>query len=54
MRTPDTCDAGIIGAGPAGLVAARDLALLGYPVTIFEKRTSCLSSGCQAFIQMRS
>jgi heterodisulfide reductase subunit A-like polyferredoxin len=26
----------IVGAGPAGLAAARDLALLGYPVTIFE------------------
>ncbi len=26
----------IIGAGPAGLSAAHDLALLGYPVTIFE------------------
>src|SRR4030042_4664459 len=26
----------IVGAGPAGLAAARGLALLGYPVTIFE------------------
>jgi heterodisulfide reductase subunit A2 len=26
----------IVGSGPAGLAAARDLALLGYPVTIFE------------------
>jgi formate dehydrogenase (NADP+) beta subunit len=26
----------VIGAGPAGLAAAHDLALLGYPVTIFE------------------
>jgi NADH-quinone oxidoreductase subunit F len=26
----------VIGAGPAGLSAARDLALLGYPVTVFE------------------
>jgi len=26
----------IIGAGPAGLAAAHDLALLGYPVTLFE------------------
>jgi NADPH-dependent glutamate synthase beta subunit-like oxidoreductase/NAD-dependent dihydropyrimidine dehydrogenase PreA subunit len=27
---------GIIGSGPAGMSAAHDLALLGYPVTIFE------------------
>ncbi len=27
---------GIIGSGPAGLSAAHDLALLGYPVTVFE------------------
>jgi formate dehydrogenase (NADP+) beta subunit len=27
---------GIIGAGPAGLSAAHDLALLGYPVTVFD------------------
>ena len=26
----------VIGAGPAGLAAAHDLALLGYPVTVFE------------------
>ncbi len=26
----------VIGAGPAGLAAARELALLGYPVTVFE------------------
>lgn len=26
----------IVGAGPAGLAAAHDLALLGYPVTLFE------------------
>jgi len=26
----------IIGSGPAGMSAAHDLALLGYPVTIFE------------------
>jgi NADPH-dependent glutamate synthase beta subunit-like oxidoreductase/NAD-dependent dihydropyrimidine dehydrogenase PreA subunit len=26
----------IIGSGPAGLAAAHDLALLGYPVTVFE------------------
>ena len=28
----------IIGAGPAGLAAAHDLALLGYPVTVFESQ----------------
>src|ERR1019366_3998100 len=26
----------VVGAGPAGLTAARDLTLLGYPVTVFE------------------
>jgi heterodisulfide reductase subunit A len=26
----------VVGSGPAGLTAARDLALLGYPVTVFE------------------
>jgi formate dehydrogenase major subunit len=26
----------VVGAGPAGLAAARELALLGYPVTVFE------------------
>jgi NADPH-dependent glutamate synthase beta subunit-like oxidoreductase len=25
-----------VGGGPAGLTAARDLALRGYPVTLFE------------------
>src|SRR5512144_168907 len=34
-RHPDDRVA-IVGAGPAGLAAAHDLALLGYPVTIFE------------------
>lgn len=29
----------IIGSGPAGMSAAHDLALLGYPVTIFEAAT---------------
>jgi formate dehydrogenase beta subunit len=27
----------IVGSGPAGLAAARDLLLLGYPVTLFER-----------------
>jgi formate dehydrogenase (NADP+) beta subunit len=35
QRYPDDRVA-IIGAGPAGLAAAHDLALSGYPVTIFE------------------
>ena len=26
----------VVGSGPAGLSAAHDLALLGYPVTVFE------------------
>lgn len=26
----------VVGSGPAGLTAARDLALMGYPVTVFE------------------
>jgi NADPH-dependent glutamate synthase beta subunit-like oxidoreductase/coenzyme F420-reducing hydrogenase delta subunit/Pyruvate/2-oxoacid:ferredoxin oxidoreductase delta subunit len=30
----------VIGAGPAGLSAARELALFGYPVTIFEARSA--------------
>ncbi len=30
------CKAGIIGAGPAGLTAAADLALQGFEVTVFE------------------
>ncbi len=29
----------IVGAGPAGLAAAHDLALLGYPVTLFEAQS---------------
>jgi formate dehydrogenase (NADP+) beta subunit len=35
VRYPDDPIA-VIGAGPAGLAAAHDLALSGYPVTIFE------------------
>ncbi len=35
LRYPDDPVA-VIGAGPAGLAAAHDLALHGYPVTIFE------------------
>jgi len=35
LRHPDERVA-IVGAGPAGLAAAHDLALLGYPVTLFE------------------
>jgi len=29
----------IVGSGPAGLAAARDLLLLGYPVTLFERES---------------
>lgn len=35
VRFPDDRVA-VVGAGPAGLAAAHDLALAGYPVTIFE------------------
>jgi heterodisulfide reductase subunit A len=31
----------IIGAGPAGLSAAYELAKLGYPVTVFERMSKC-------------
>jgi len=30
----------VIGAGPAGLMAAWELCLLGYPVTVFERQTA--------------
>ena len=30
-------DVAIVGAGPAGLTAARDLAIRGYKVTVFEE-----------------
>ena len=33
---PRTEKVAIVGAGPAGLTCARDLAALGYPVTIFD------------------
>jgi len=33
---PDKARVAVIGGGPAGLTAARDLALQGYPVTLFE------------------
>jgi formate dehydrogenase beta subunit len=35
-RTTRSERVAVIGSGPAGLAAAHDLALLGYPVTIFE------------------
>jgi len=35
-RVSHTERVAVIGSGPAGLAAAHDLALLGYPVTIFE------------------
>jgi len=35
-----TCDAAIVGAGPAGLVAAYYLSKAGYKATILEKRLS--------------
>ena len=33
---PDKAKIAVIGGGPSGLTAARDLALKGYPVTLFE------------------
>lgn len=35
-RQPGKARVAVIGSGPAGLTCAHDLALLGYPVTIFE------------------
>ena len=35
--TQHTCDAAIIGAGPAGLMAAEELARAGYTVEVFER-----------------
>ncbi len=37
MRTPDTFDAGIIGAGPAGIAAAVQLARHGVRAVVFER-----------------
>jgi len=39
LETTRTEKIAIIGAGPAGLTAARDLRLQGYPVTVFESTT---------------
>jgi heterodisulfide reductase subunit A-like polyferredoxin len=35
---PNKAPVAVVGGGPAGLTAARDLALRGYPVTLFEAR----------------
>lgn len=35
-RRPDGAKVAVVGAGPAGLAAAHDLALLGYRVTVFD------------------
>jgi len=39
VETTRTEKIAVIGAGPAGLTAARDLRLQGYPVTVFESAT---------------
>lgn len=33
---PNGMDVGVVGAGPSGLTAAQDLAILGYAVTVYE------------------
>jgi thioredoxin reductase len=40
VRTPDTFDAGIIGAGPAGIAAAVQLARHGVRAVVFERRSA--------------
>ena len=40
MADPSGKKIAIIGSGPAGLTAARDLAVMGHSVTVFEKESS--------------